>query len=146
MLGQLQFISVQNTDRSPWEEQTPQTEIAYSISRKVTNLSKSSQHIRESKCWFILSQCLFEETFHWASPCLLLCREWMLGPIKCGPYFLTLLCGSFTSWKNHLVSALMLHLWYLREEWLRGMQPLVSFSPDVCSRWLSWESRPRFPI
>lgn len=38
--------------------------------------------------------------------------------IKCVSHFLTLLCGSFTSWKNHLLSALMLHLQYLREEWL----------------------------
>lgn len=36
--------------------------------------------------------------------------------IRCVSHCLTLLCGSFTSWKNHLLSALMLHLQYLREE------------------------------
>lgn len=53
MLGQLQlelqFIAVQNMDRSSSEEQTPQAEIAYSISWKVTSLTKSSQH------WFFKS-------------------------------------------------------------------------------------------
>ena len=96
----------------------------------------------ETKCWFMLSKLMpvwdFSLNLHslqsnkrgdvghvetWYNIRWVICSDNFYEQekktlIKCVSHFLTLLRGSFTSWKNHLLSALMVHLQYLREEWL----------------------------